>query len=500
MKRRSSLRDYTAFVWLIAGGAVLIMRPVVPSATWLMVHLVMLGALTHSAFVWSEYFTHAILRTRATPMQVRRARQRIIVLIIGTLLVLVGIPLTSAYGGGHLRSAWTIVAAGAGIIIAAIGWHTVFIWREFTRALPGRFNFVTRYYGAASLFLILGNIFGASISFGVGEATQARLLAAHLAANFLGWIGLTVIGTLITFWSTMLRTQMAPHTARFSARLFPVFVASDLTVITGALLGMLPLAVGGFAVYLLALVVWASTMWTPLRKVSLREFAPASVAAGLTWAVVGLGGVLLVIYRSSTWSDFDANVRNLSPILVAGFALQLLIGALSYLMPMVMGGGPAVSRAMNTQMNRYGVARVILTNAGLILAITFSHRPALHIAGIVLAGIGFLAFFSATKRALSAFIKAKKEAPTSATKTATDTSPSEKSQAPTAGEQASQRAIDRRWGQLQWAGSEMIGAIAIIAVVLSVGAVVDRGEMPKLLVVRAPLPPSRLLPLGTLRA
>src|SRR5699024_5536787 len=53
---RWPLRDYPAVVWLLAAVVVAIAHQVVPSARWLMVHLVLLGAITHSIMVWSTYF------------------------------------------------------------------------------------------------------------------------------------------------------------------------------------------------------------------------------------------------------------------------------------------------------------------------------------------------------------------------------------------------------------------------------------------------------------
>ena len=42
-----------------------LVHPFVPASGWLIVHLVLLGALTHSAMVWSTHFTQALLKTPA---------------------------------------------------------------------------------------------------------------------------------------------------------------------------------------------------------------------------------------------------------------------------------------------------------------------------------------------------------------------------------------------------------------------------------------------------
>ena len=55
--------------------------------------------------------------------------------------------------------------------------------------------------------------------------------------------------------------------------------------------------------------------------------------------------------------------------LAAGFALQILVAALSYLTPVMLGGGPAATRATNTIMDRCAAYRVTAANACLLLAL-----------------------------------------------------------------------------------------------------------------------------------
>ncbi len=53
-------------------------------------------------------------------------------------------------------------------------------------------------------------------------------------------------------------------------------------------------------------------------------------------------------------------------MLGAGFAVQVLAGALSYLLPSVLGGGPGVVRAGQQWFNRAGAFRLIAINGGLL--------------------------------------------------------------------------------------------------------------------------------------
>src|SRR5699024_8005136 len=58
-----ALRDHPALLWMLLAVTVAVLHQWVPGATWLMVHLVLLGALTHSIFVWSTHFAQALLKT-----------------------------------------------------------------------------------------------------------------------------------------------------------------------------------------------------------------------------------------------------------------------------------------------------------------------------------------------------------------------------------------------------------------------------------------------------
>ena len=56
----------------------------------------------------------------------------------------------------------------------------------------------------------------------------------------------------------------------------------------------------------------------------------------------------------------------LVPLLV-GFVAQTLIGALSYLLPVVVGGGPSAVREADARLDRHAAQRVTMANAALIV-------------------------------------------------------------------------------------------------------------------------------------
>ena len=357
--RRNRARDYTVIIWLLSAVIIAAAHRVVPESTWLMVHLVLLGALTHSVFVWSQYFTAALLKTRPDEAQERAQRRRLSLLSLGSLAVFIGVPATW----------WWLVVAGATLVTAAVIWHGISLWRSLRRALPGRFRIAVWYYVAAACHLPVGAAFGATLAFGLDRTWHWRFLVAHTMTNLLGWIGLTVVGTLVTFWPTILRTRMDDRAEGFAKQALPWLIGSTAVVAAGALAGLQYIAVAGLLGYLVALGWWGRVLIAPLRRRPPREFSPASVLAAVIWWVVALvvTGWIVLVTPVSGWSEATGT---LAALWAGGFAAQLLTGALSYLLPSVLGGGPRVVRAGAAWFDRFTTFRLVAINGALVLFLT----------------------------------------------------------------------------------------------------------------------------------
>lgn len=323
----------------------------------MMIHLVLLGALTHSAMVWSEHFAHTLLRTSMPDAERNQQDRRVLILALGSLAVFVGRPL----------DLWWLVVVGATLVAVAVLWHAAHLWKLLRRALPNRFRIVSHYYVAAALCLPIGAGFGAALAYDFADPWHARLLIAHLAINLLGWIGLTVIGTLVTFWPTIVRARMDERAETIAKQTLPAFLACITLISTAGLLGSRILIVFGLIGYLGTLAWWGRSLWAPVRQRGIQEFAPASVAASLLWAVVGLVWLTFDVARATSWSDISAALPLIGGVFAAGFGLQLLLGALTYLVPSVMGGGRSVVRAGQSELHRGTTFRIVVVNAALIL-------------------------------------------------------------------------------------------------------------------------------------
>lgn len=344
-------------VWMFALFIVLMAHRWIPESLWLMVHMVTLGLITNSILVWSQHFTEALLKHKlpdsARPVQLARIytlNASMVVLMVGVVFSLYPLTVLGSVGVG-----------------ATVTWHGVALLQQMRAALPARFGVTIRYYIAASWLLPVGATFGALLAYdGLSASWHGRLLLAHEAVNLLGFVGITVVGTLMTLWPTMLRTVMVPDAVARSTRTLAGLCAGLGLTVAGALAGLTWLAVAGLLLYAaaLALVLALMVRTTTAKKPS--DYATFSVAAGMLWLTVG---VIFSAYLVAT-SPFNAlTLRPVTPIFVAGFLAQTLLGAMTYLLPARMGGGPKAVRAANTEFNRFAAGRAIMVNLSLLIFI-----------------------------------------------------------------------------------------------------------------------------------
>ncbi len=355
----SPLRDVPALVWLGLAVLVSLVHPFLPASQWLMVHLVVLGALTHSIMVWSAHFTQALLKDRQSPRAAAARTWRVAMLLVGTVLVLIGVP----------ARWWPVTLAGAVTVGTAVGWHGVSLVRRLRSALPGRFRITIRYYVAATACLPIGAAFGATLARGLDDELRARMLVAHTTTMVLGWVGLTVTGTLVTLWPTMLRTRMDDRAEALARGGLPAFAVSLLLAAGGAALGLRWVAVAGLAGYLIALGWWARALWRPARNRPPHSVETWSAAAALAWLAVAVAWVAVLVATGPGWVEVADRYRAPVAVIVVGFGGQLLLGVLAYLIPTVAGGGPAVVRAAHARTQRWGLGRIVLVNGGLLLCL-----------------------------------------------------------------------------------------------------------------------------------
>ncbi len=376
-------------VWLLLFAVAASAHPFVPQARWLLVHLLLLGAVSNAVVIWSGHFAASVLRLpesdRGAP-----AAFRLAVLNAGAVAVMAGMATGS----------WPAVLAGGTAVGAAVTVHAVRLAGLARRALPGRFAMTVRYYVAAAALLPVGAALGVIMARGgLSDDLAARLLTAHKVINLFGWLGLTVAGTLVTLWPTMLRTRVADGAERAARRALPVLLGGLGAAVAAVLVLPPPAAAAGVAVFAGGLVV-AGVPWVrEARAKTPSTFATWSVAAGGAWLLGTLAALALTLLTSPSWPAAAERTSALTAPLAAGWMAQVLLGALSFLVPVVLGGGPAAVRATTAELERGGAARLTAANAALLLCVLPVPGTVRVACSVVLLGV-LVAFLALLVRAV----------------------------------------------------------------------------------------------------
>src|SRR5690606_8163974 len=116
--------------WLLALLVVTVVHRYLPAAMWLLVHLLLLGAVSNAILVWSAHFADAMLRSKPTRFGVVGQTVRLWLLNVGVAAVVTGMMLP----------AWVAVLAGGCVVGAVVLWHGVALLLRMRRALPSRFK------------------------------------------------------------------------------------------------------------------------------------------------------------------------------------------------------------------------------------------------------------------------------------------------------------------------------------------------------------------------
>lgn len=363
--------DTFTSIWMIIAVAMALVTLVVknrmPQPLWTMIHLVTLGVLSNGIFQWSWFFARSLARLSADDPRARR-HNTIRILIFNACFLLLFVSMWLGWMVGTMIAATGIAAVAA--------WHGAEMLSVLRERLASRFVIVVRYYVCSASFFVLAALLASFVSAtmfspSVPEALVAmrdRLTLAHALSGVAGWVGLTIGGTVITLGPTILRTRMSPDAVRGGVRVLLPWCLSLLLAIAGALLGVMPLVGAGIlAVGTCAIVGIVCPYAKVLRNKGPREYSAWSFLLGLLWISVGVCALGVTSLFVSTPSQLRVLTLMWLPIIgIAGFA-QLFQGALSYLMPVVIGGGPSIVRIGIAIIDWQYSLRLGLRNSALIL-------------------------------------------------------------------------------------------------------------------------------------
>ena len=370
--------------YLLAAAVAVAAHGVVAVPEWLALHLLVLGAATNAVFVWSRFFAQALLHAR--PGSERPAHVRLGVLNAGVAAVLAGV-----CGGVP-----ALAAAGAAVVVAAVAAHAVsLVAMVRSSPLAGPLRIVAWYYVAAGAALAVGGTLGGLLAAGwVGPSRLAgAFVLAHAEVNLLGWLGLAIIGTQFMLWPMVLRTRMCEDAPRAARRVL-ILTAGGLAVTTAALLvapwlgGARWLAAAGMACYLAGAIASLVPAVREMRAKPPRTAAAWALLAGNGWLVAALAADSAGLAAGPAAAD-EVLSRVLIPVLGVGVTWQVLAGALTFLLPVTIGGRPAGNRGLAAILERGWHVRAFLGNGGVLGLVALPGGWARVVAwAAVLAGFG----------------------------------------------------------------------------------------------------------------
>jgi nitrite reductase (NO-forming) len=222
----------------------------------------------------------------------------------------------AAYLAGLLTLAWLLVTT-------------------IRRGVERRFDVAVAFYVAAIAFGVVGVVLGVVMAAGT---PSAAIRAAHITSNVLGLVGLVIAGTMPFFAATVGRSRMSPRARPRSLAVTLCWMASALAVAVIALASdagaVATLGLGGYALGIGA-VLWL--LPRPTRR-QMRWAGPrllALWAGGCWWAIA----VAATAVDASNADRVVFSGRWVLVMVLGGYA-QILWGSLSYLLPVLRGGGP----------------------------------------------------------------------------------------------------------------------------------------------------------------
>ncbi|MDA8368681.1 MAG: multicopper oxidase domain-containing protein [Nocardiopsaceae bacterium] len=357
-RRRASWHaraNAVVLAWLALTAAAMAAGDHLPVAPWLAIHVFLLGAVTNAIVTWTEHFATALLRLPAPARWWPVAR--LAALNAGIAAVLLGA------AAGYPA----VAVGGAVVVVGVVAGHTAVLIKQARRALGGRFAYLVNWYTCSGIALVVGGTLGGLLVSGVLPGVwEERLTAAHAHTNLFGWVGLTVLGTLFTLWPTVLRTRIVDGVAGPARRALPLAVAGLTLAVAGLAAGLRWAAAAGVVLYAAAAVLALVPFVRTARQRRPHNGAAWMLAAGVGWFVAALAADAAIVATRPP-EEIAGAVEPLLPLLLAGFIGQVLIGALTFLLPVVLGGGPAALKRTAALLEQGWKTRTAAVNAALPL-------------------------------------------------------------------------------------------------------------------------------------
>ena len=230
---------------------------------------------------------------------------------------------------------WVLASAGTVYLVGLVLLGSLLV-ATIRRGVEGRFDIAVVAYVAALAAGVAGVALGVAM---VSDTVSLARRNAHVTANLLGLVGLVVAGTMPFFAATVGRSKMSPlaRPQRLGAVTCWMVIALAVTLagLGAGEHGLAAIALSGYALGIAAVL---GLLPRPTRR-QWEWAGPRLVAlwtGGSWWAI----GVVATAYDLASDERLVFAGRWAVVVVLGGYA-QILWGSLSYLMPMLRGGGPA---------------------------------------------------------------------------------------------------------------------------------------------------------------
>jgi nitrite reductase (NO-forming) len=396
-----------AVAFLVAGLASLALPAPIRLGWWLPLHLVLAGAAGIAISAMLPFFVAALAVAPPAPARLRAAS--IVLVCAGVLASVAG--RVQAGGGVSLVAGAGAVAYAAGM--AGVGLAALWSLRG---RLGARGGVVTHVAYVVALLDVIAGVVLAGLFVAGNPAVVDRwstLRPAHALLNVLGFVTLAVAGTLVHFVPTVVGSRIR----RRPAAGIGVALLAVAAPLVAAGYGLAPGGIGDQLVRLGALagVLGAGAMtlhgWQAFRDragwttdLAWHRFTTGSLVVAPVWLLVALAiaaaGVLEAGAGPGGWQLAD-----LAAPLVLGFVAQVLLGALSHLVPAIGSGTPARHAAQRRVLGALGSLRLLVGNAG-VAALTIAALPGTESLAAPLAMAGALAALGTGAASLALLVAA----------------------------------------------------------------------------------------------
>jgi len=346
------------FVYALLGLITLVAPLTFDGHRWLVVHLFLLGSATNAIVAWTEHFTVTLLRV---PQPSRKfTAWRLWALNVAVVTSLVGVSLTNDL----------VIVIGASALTIVVGLHLRSLYRLSKRALQNRFAGTARFYLAAGLCLVLGIALGVLAAFqSDGSRLRDSLHVAHVHANIFGWVGLTVIGTLFTFWPTVLRTRIVDGVMNSAKRSLRLLLPGVLAAALALSVHQRFIALVGVIAYATGICIAAAPFMRTWKQKRPHDFAAFAIFFATSWLLLGVVSDTFALAFIGDMGDYASWLDRVVPAFLFGFVGQILLGALTFLVPVILGGGPAAVRDHIERLGTRWKLRLAVFNVGTALTI-----------------------------------------------------------------------------------------------------------------------------------